>query len=63
MVTVVFEVEYAVETEEEARVRAERDAGPIFAQPDVLAVSAGMKREYVPSELPITERYLEDPGE
>lgn len=58
MVAVILEVEYAVETVEEARALAHRDAGLIFRQPEVLAVQADAK---VPKgELPITERYLAD---
>lgn len=56
MVAAVFEIEYAVETEEEARALAERDASRLFQQDDVLAVSVGPRET---PELPITERYLE----
>ena len=53
--TAVLEVEYGVESEEEARDLARRDAGHLIQLPDVLAVAAGPK-----IDLPITERYLQD---
>lgn len=63
---VVLEVEYATESEEEARQFAHRDAALIFRQDDVDAVTADLASAYAVGlisssgkRLPITERYLE----
>jgi hypothetical protein len=58
-VVVILEVEYDVESVEEAQQLATRDAVALFRQDDVLAVSADAK---VPrsEELPITAGYLQD---
>lgn len=69
MVSVVLEVEYDTDSEEEARAFAMHDAGQLFRQNRVLAVAADLASAYkvgiISSSgkaLPITERYLEDPA-
>lgn len=59
VVTVIHEVEYLTDSEEVARRLAARDAKHLFQQEDVLAVTVDLKRPRA-SELPITERYLQD---
>lgn len=53
---VTIEVEYAVESEREARKLAHRDAEHIFQQGDVLSVYTDIKR--TESDFPITRAYL-----
>ena len=67
MVAVVIEVEYATDSEEEAKAFAMHDASRIFQQDRVLAVAADLESTYIASvisssgkRLPITERYLDD---
>lgn len=63
-VTVVFEIEYDVEEEDQARALAERDAGHLISMPEVEAITVSPKAAYLrdakADDLPITARYLED---
>lgn len=67
MVKVVFEIEYDVADEREARMLAEGHAGWVFSHPSVEAVVVDLESAYKArvisssgKSLPITERYLED---
>jgi hypothetical protein len=56
---VLIEVEYDAHTENEARLRALRDAETLIQQYDVLAVTVGPKGEMAGELFPLTKAYLE----